>query len=199
MTTVPSLLSFLDRMKRSNWSDKLFHWSKSSTRLTITLSCLRFDEHTTWWQWTDTLGQLRKIVTMILEVILPLNPRGVDLYFLSREPLQHVNDPAQVKQIFSEPPGGYTPLVSALEKVFQLPATRRGHDKKQLVFIATDGAPTDEGGKETIDQLERLMREKTQRRDNFCPILDLHRWTVSHGLSHWLGSNDEKCRRHSRF
>jgi hypothetical protein len=115
--------------------------------------------------------QLRKVVTMVLEVILPLNPGGVDLYFLNREPLQHVNDPAQVQQIFSEPPVGYTPLVPVLEKVFQLPASRRGHDKKLLVFIATDGAPTDGDGKETIDQLEQLMREKRQEETTFVQFL----------------------------
>ena len=115
--------------------------------------------------------QLRKVVTMVLDVVMPLNPRGVDLYFLNRDPLRHVKDPAQVQQIFSKPPEGYTPLVPVLEKVFRLPASRRGHDKKLLVFIATDGAPTDEDGNETIDQLERLMIEKREQETTFVQFL----------------------------
>ena len=115
--------------------------------------------------------QLRKVVIMVLEVIMPLNPLGVDLYFLNRDPVFHVKDPAQVQQIFSEPPAGYTPLVPVLEKVFRLPASRRGHDKKLLVFIATDGAPTDDSGIETIDELERLMREKRQPVTTFVQFL----------------------------
>lgn len=115
--------------------------------------------------------QLRKVVTMGLEVIMPLNPRGVDLYFLNQDSLRHVKDHAQVLQIFSKSPEGYTPLVPVLEKVFQLPASRRGHDKKLLVFIAADGALTDEDGNETIDQLERLMIEKRQQETTFVQFL----------------------------
>ncbi|CAM2724468.1 unnamed protein product [Rotaria socialis] len=66
-------------------------------------------------------------------------------------------DPQTVNQIFSNPPRGYTPLVSALQSIFQLPATRRGYDKKVLVFIATDGAPTDDYGNINVQDLEHVM------------------------------------------
>ncbi|CAF4128828.1 unnamed protein product [Rotaria socialis] len=69
----------------------------------------------------------------------------------------NVKDPQTVNQIFSNPPRGYTPLVSALQSIFQLPATRRGYDKKVLVFIATDGAPTDDYGNINVQDLEHVM------------------------------------------
>ena len=40
----------------------------------------------------------------------------------------------------------------------------RGRDKKLLVFVATDGVPTDEYGDEVIDELKHCM-EKKRRAD----------------------------------
>ncbi|CAF2080035.1 unnamed protein product [Rotaria magnacalcarata] len=90
--------------------------------------------------------ELCEIVKIILEIGVVFDSSGVDLFFLNRRSFSNVKDPEQVNQIFSNQPRGYTPLVSALQNIFQLPATRRGYDKKVLIFIGTDGAPTADNG-----------------------------------------------------
>jgi hypothetical protein len=82
---------------------------------------------------------------------------GVDIYFLNGESHFNVKDAESVRKIFSKKPRGYTPMGPVLEKIFQLPSTKRGNDKKTLVFIATDGQPTDANGNDAIHELEYLM------------------------------------------
>ncbi|CAM4762944.1 unnamed protein product [Rotaria magnacalcarata] len=101
--------------------------------------------------------ELCEIVKIILEIGVVFDSSGVDLFFLNRRSFSNVKDPEQVNQIFSNQPRGYTPLVSALQNIFQLPATRRGYDKKVLIFIATDGAPTDDNGNINVQDLEHVM------------------------------------------
>lgn len=57
-------------------------------------------------------------------------------------------------------PAGYTPLVPVLSDTFELQLARPGREKKLLVFVATDGEPTDENGNPNIPALERIMRDK---------------------------------------
>ncbi len=104
--------------------------------------------------------ELRDIVKIVLEIGTIFDLTGVDIHFLNRPSIYNVTDPDCVDDIFSVPPRGYTPLVPALKYIFQLPPTRRGNDKKALVFIATDGAPTDDKGNINFNDLERLMNEE---------------------------------------
>ncbi|CAF1342990.1 unnamed protein product [Rotaria sp. Silwood1] len=104
--------------------------------------------------------ELCQIVKIVLEIGVIFDSTGVDIYFLNRRSAQNVTDPQTVNQMFSKPPRGYTPLVTALKHIFRLPATRRGNDKKALVFVATDGAPTDDKGNINVEDLERLMNEE---------------------------------------
>ena len=101
--------------------------------------------------------ELKDFVKIILEVGTIFDPRGIDIYFLNRRPIYHVMNLNSVDEIFQNPPRGYTPLVHVLKNIFQLPSTRRDHDKKVLVFVATDGAPTDDCGNINIHELEHLM------------------------------------------
>jgi hypothetical protein len=101
--------------------------------------------------------ELHDFVQIILEIGVIFDANGVDVHFLNRPPILNVTDPEVVKHVFSKPPRGYTPIVTALRQIFQSPATRVGHGKKALVFIATDGAPTDENGRVNVDELEHLM------------------------------------------
>ncbi len=106
--------------------------------------------------------ELRDIVKIVLEIGTIFDSTGVDIHFLNRRPIYNVTDPNSVDDIFSVPPRGYTPLVAALKYIFQLPPTRRGNDKKALVFVATDGSPTDDRGNNNVNDLERLMNEERQ-------------------------------------
>ncbi len=115
--------------------------------------------------------ELRSIVKIVLEIGVIFDSNGVDIYFLNREPCLKVKDPKIVDQAFATPPSGYAPLVPVLDVIFQSPLARRGRDKKLLVFIATDGEPTDEDGNPNVDELERLMREKRQVDTTFISFL----------------------------
>jgi hypothetical protein len=43
--------------------------------------------------------------------------------------------------------------------------------KKLLVFVATDGVPTDEDGNENVQELERTMREKRRIETTYVSFL----------------------------
>ncbi len=111
--------------------------------------------HTRW-------DELNNFVKIILEIGIIFDSTGIDIYFLNRRPIYNVTDPNSVDEIFSIPPRGYTPMVNALKYIFQLPITRRGNDKKVLVFIITDGEPTDDKGNININDLEHLMINQRQ-------------------------------------
>lgn len=115
--------------------------------------------------------QLRDIVKLILEISVIFDSNGVDIYFLNQNPILNVKDPAHVIKIFSARPSGYTPLASTLAKIFRLPPSSRGHEKKLLVFVATDGAPTDEYGNEDIASVEHTMRRERRQETTFVSFL----------------------------
>ena len=53
-------------------------------------------------------------------------------------------------------------MTSALRQIFRSAASKPGSDKRLLVFVATDGAPTDNHGNVDIRSLENLMRNERQ-------------------------------------
>ncbi|CAF2500643.1 unnamed protein product [Rotaria sp. Silwood2] len=97
---------------------------------------------------------------IVLEVGTIFDENGVDLCFLNRRSFYRIKEPREVEQAFSVSPSGYTPLVTALRSVLQMPASRRGYDKKLLIFIVTDGEPTDEEGNPNRADLEHIMRNE---------------------------------------
>jgi hypothetical protein len=106
--------------------------------------------------------ELRAIVQIIIEIGTVFDSNGVDVYFLNRPPILSITDPRQVAESFSQRPQGLTPLTSALRQIFQLAASKPGSDKRLLVFVATDGAPTDNHGNVDVRSLEHLMRNERQ-------------------------------------
>ncbi|UJR19823.1 hypothetical protein I4U23_022956 [Adineta vaga] len=115
--------------------------------------------------------ELREFVKIILEIGTIFDSSGVDIYFLNREPIPNVKNPEKVNHIFDTPPAGYTPLVPVLRHIFKLPATRRGNDKKALVFVATDGAPTDDEGNVNVNELKTLMNSERRIDTTFIMFL----------------------------
>ena len=115
--------------------------------------------------------ELRSIVKIILEISVKFDSTGVDIYFLNRKNFLKVKDPQTVDQAFAKSPSGYTPLIPVLERIFKLPMTHRDADKKLLVFVATDGAPTDEQGEPVVPELERLMVETRQSDTTYVSFL----------------------------
>ena len=94
----------------------------------------------------------------ILGISVIFDSNGVDIYFLNRNGATNVTDPGKVRALFADPPVGYTPLIPVLRRVFNLPAAKVGHEKQLLVFVATDGAPTDHSGNDQTQELETMMR-----------------------------------------
>ncbi|CAF3893340.1 unnamed protein product [Adineta steineri] len=115
--------------------------------------------------------ELREFVRIILEIGIIFDESGVDIYFLNREPILNVKNPETIDHAFAKSPYGYTPLVRTLKNIFQLPATRRGYDKKALVFVATDGASTDDEGNVNVDELKHLMNVERQVNTTFVKFL----------------------------
>lgn len=104
--------------------------------------------------------ELCYIVKIIIDIGIKFDSNGIDIYFLNRKSYFNVKNYQSVDRMFSTLPRGYTPLVPVLKHIFKLPSTRKGQDKKTLVFIATDGQPTDENGLENIEQFKILMNEE---------------------------------------
>lgn len=103
--------------------------------------------------------ELREIVKRILQIAVLFDQNGVDIYFLNEdEVFEKIKNPKDVDDLFSKEPNGYTPLVPILSKIFQSRLAKRGREKKLLVFVATDGKPTNVDGDSEIEELEDLLR-----------------------------------------
>ena len=115
--------------------------------------------------------ELRAIVQIIIEIGVIFDSNGVDVHFLNRPAMPNVTDPRQVMESFSQRPGGLTPLTPSLRRIFQSAASKPGSDKRLLVFVATDGAPTDGAGQVDIQGLENLMRNERQANTTYVTFL----------------------------
>lgn len=115
--------------------------------------------------------ELRSIVQIVMEIGTVFDSNGVDVYFLNRPPMRNVTDARQVVESFIQRPGGLTPLTQALRQIFQSAGSKPGSDKRLLVFVATDGAPTDPNGNVDIQSLENLMRNERRANTTYVTFL----------------------------
>ncbi|CAF3223857.1 unnamed protein product [Rotaria sp. Silwood2] len=115
--------------------------------------------------------ELRSIVQIVMEIGTVFDSNGVDVHFLNRPSMPNVTDTRQVIESFSQRPGGLTPLTAALRRIFQSAASKPGSDKRLLVFVATDGAPTDPSGNVDVQSLENLMRNERQANTTYVTFL----------------------------
>ncbi|CAF0944063.1 unnamed protein product, partial [Didymodactylos carnosus] len=88
-----------------------------------------------------------------------LDPDGVDIYFLNREPLLHVRDSSELQPTFAVLPEGPTPIAQVLRQVLTEKKIQI-QERKLLVLIATDGEPTDNDGRVDIQNLEQVLRNE---------------------------------------
>ena len=103
--------------------------------------------------------ELCEIVKIVIKIGVVFDSNGVDIHFLNRPSFPNVKDPRVVEKVFERPPSGYTPLVPVLKRIFASSITARHRDKKVLVFVATDGIPTDNNGNSDLDEFRRCMQE----------------------------------------
>ena len=116
-------------------------------------------------------SELCAIVKRLLPITLMFDANGVDIYFLNGGKYSKVKNAADVDHAFSRTPGDYTPLVPVLRDIFQSPMAQPGREKKLLVLIATDGAPTDEEGNAEVARLEALMRDTRNAETTYVSFL----------------------------
>ncbi len=115
--------------------------------------------------------ELRDIVKIVIEIGVIFDANGIDIYFINGRNFLKVKDPRVVDEAFATPPSGYTPLVPVLEKIFQSPLSNVGRDKKLLVFVATDGEPTDDDGNPVVSELAHVMQNKRQTDTTYVSFL----------------------------
>ncbi|CAF1563811.1 unnamed protein product [Rotaria sp. Silwood1] len=103
--------------------------------------------------------ELKSLVNIVVDICAVMDSNGVDVYFLNRDPMLNVTDTRYVRQVFNTPPQGLTPLVPALRRII---AAKRNQsfEKKLLILIATDGAPTDAYGNSDVGTLEAVLRHE---------------------------------------
>jgi hypothetical protein len=112
-----------------------------------------FDQLPTRWD------ELKHIVSIVVDLASTLDPDGIDIYFLNRQPLLHVNNSSQLNETFAQQPNGPTPLTRILSYVLNLKRSQV-HERKLLILIATDGLPTDESGQNDLNGLEKVLRNE---------------------------------------
>ncbi|CAF1141066.1 unnamed protein product [Rotaria sp. Silwood1] len=115
--------------------------------------------------------ELRAIVQIIIDIGTIFDSNGVDVHFLNRPPMLNVTDPRQVVESFSKRPQGFTPLTPALRGIFQSAASKLRGNKRLLVFVATDGEPTDNHGNVDVQSLENLMQHERQSNTMYVTFL----------------------------
>jgi hypothetical protein len=112
-----------------------------------------FDKLPTRWD------ELKQIVSIVVDLASTLDPDGIDIYFLNRSPLLHVNHSSQLNETFSRLPSGLTPITRVLSYIINLKRAYV-HDRKLLILIATDGLPTDDNGQNDLVGLEKVLRNE---------------------------------------
>ncbi len=106
-------------------------------------------------RWSE--AKLHASITVDLAACL--DPDGIDIRFLNRPGFTNVATSAQVGGAFQPPPGGYTPLVRAVQAIFEEKAAVI-RERKMLLIILTDGQPTDDRGNPQVREFEELLRNR---------------------------------------
>ncbi|CAF3787407.1 unnamed protein product [Adineta steineri] len=103
--------------------------------------------------------ELKKIVSIVVDLASTLDPDGVDIYFLNREPIFNVRSSVELVNIFKVPPRGSTPIVPVLRRVLQ-DKHQQIYERKLLILLATDGVPTDNHERPDINTLKQVLRRE---------------------------------------
>ena len=94
--------------------------------------------------------QLKRLAAGIIDLVTVVKHEGIDLYFLNRSPYLNVESITGLQAVFSTPPKGDTPIISALHRIVEDNAHITG---KLLIVVITDGAPTDGSRQELFNAL----------------------------------------------
>lgn len=99
-------------------------------------------------------------------LIIGLCSNGVDIYFLNRQSLLGVKNIEQIKQAFTIPPNGSTPLFATLKKIKNL------YEGKQVsITVWTDGVPDPEDKKMAYKVFDLYYPNKKCEDYGICIVL----------------------------
>ncbi|CAF1079299.1 unnamed protein product, partial [Didymodactylos carnosus] len=115
--------------------------------------------------------EMKQIVNIILDICIIFDSNGVDIYFLNRRPVQNVTNMSQLNECFSSKPQGMTPIVPTLRNILRTKGVQANEGKKLLIFIATDGAPTNDQGQVDIQSLEYVVRNERNPQTTYISFL----------------------------
>lgn len=109
-------------------------------------------------RWTE----LKAAVEIIVQFGGILDEDGVDIWFLNRSetPYKNIRSIDQVRNLFDDKPCGRTPLTATLKAVMDSPTT-----KPKIIFIATDGVPTNDDGQPDTDNFTKLLKNRNSKRN----------------------------------
>lgn len=140
-------------------------------------SCMKYTKDSRW-------DELKKIVSIVIDIATIFDKDGVDIYFLNREPLFNVTRKEELNKIFNILPEGFTPLVKTLKRVLA--------DKKKilttrnlLILIATDGLPYDKTDNENVKKFKDLLKQREKQNiyisilactDDVETIQEMNKW-----------------------
>jgi hypothetical protein len=106
-------------------------------------------------RWSE--AQLHATITVDLAACL--DPDGIDIRFLNRPGFSRIATSQQVAGAFAPPPTGYTPLVRAMQSIFEEKATVL-RERKMLLIILTDGQPTDTAGRTQVNEFLAALKNR---------------------------------------
>ncbi|CAF3110328.1 unnamed protein product [Rotaria sp. Silwood2] len=103
--------------------------------------------------------ELKKTVSIVVDLASTVDPDGVDVYFLNRKPLLHVHNSKELVSTFATRPNGATPIVRALRQVLN-EKKNEIQQRKLLIVIATDGIPTDNNGQPNVQEFYQVLAKE---------------------------------------
>ncbi|CAF3527254.1 unnamed protein product [Rotaria socialis] len=109
--------------------------------------------------------ELKRTVSIVVDLASTLDPDGVDVYFLNREPIYHVRSSDELEIMFALPPEGATPVVRVFRQILR-DKKAQIQERNLLILLATDGAPTDDYGNLKVQELRQFLlseRKPTKR------------------------------------
>lgn len=103
--------------------------------------------------------ELATTVNIVVDIASLMDPTGIDLYFLNRDPVLNVRDGSQLRPVFDVAPSGGTNIARTLRQILR-DKTPVLKERKLLILIATDGEPTNDHGNIDTATLRNILRNE---------------------------------------
>jgi hypothetical protein len=134
------------------------------------------DERTRWQEALELASVVADIGGAICEY-------GIHIKFINQNVMHtNIKNSQFVVPLFSNGPGGYTPLSNSLDQVIQLKT-----EKPKLIIIATDGKPTDDDGHDDTARFINILKKRDPINNKIC----IAACTDDHDVLHYLNKLDK--------